>query len=280
MKTAAKLKIASLLYQIVSTVRGAFGLSDVVTAQRKGIRYELDLSEGIDLSIYVLGAFEPTTRRRIINTVRAGDVVLDIGANVGAHTMTLARCAGPDGHVHAFEPTQYAFEKLSRNVALNPDLSPTITVNQAFISEHSNRDVPDSIYSSWNLKEKGEKHDQHGGFAKSTQDGVSISVDDYVASRCLGRVDFVKIDVDGFECVVVRGARDTLEKHKPKILFELAPYAITERGYDPVEFVDTLLKHGYVLRHEKDMTPISGSAFDIVNSVERGASINLLADRA
>ena len=62
-----------------------------------GIRYHLDLNEGIDFSIYLLGSFEPGTQRTLQKLVKPGDVVFDIGANIGAHTLSMAQSVGDSG---------------------------------------------------------------------------------------------------------------------------------------------------------------------------------------
>ena len=87
------------------------GGPELVTS-RQGLTWQLDLREGIDLSIYLLGRFEPSTVRCYTRLVNPGDVVLDVGANIGAHTLPLARLVGEAGRVIAFELTRYAFLKL------------------------------------------------------------------------------------------------------------------------------------------------------------------------
>src|SRR6267154_2610960 len=87
-----------------------------------GIVYELDLGELIDGDIYFKGTFEADTAAAIKALARAGHVFLDIGANIGCHTFLLATLAGPKGSVIAFEPIGWAFQKLTRNLALNPEI--------------------------------------------------------------------------------------------------------------------------------------------------------------
>jgi tRNA G37 N-methylase Trm5 len=120
--TKTKISLAGVAYSVVSSGRRLFGKTDSVLVERGGVRYDLDLREGIDFSIYLLGAFEPETRRALKGAVKPDYVVFDVGANVGAHTLTLARCVGKSGKVYAFEPSDFAFAKLRRNLSLNPEL--------------------------------------------------------------------------------------------------------------------------------------------------------------
>src|SRR5690348_16966432 len=108
MKTAHKIALAKLMYQVVHGVRFLFGKSDTCVVTRNRNRYELNLAEGIDLAVY-LGLYEPSTTRALERLIRPGAQILDIGANVGVHTVHMARLTGPRGRVFAFEPTTFAF---------------------------------------------------------------------------------------------------------------------------------------------------------------------------
>src|ERR1700738_4527601 len=95
--TKAKIKIAAALSRIVRTARTAFGAaSDSVLMKRDGITWRLDLKEGIDFAIF-LGLYERSTTKAIRRSVRLGQIVLDVGANIGTHTLELARQVGADG---------------------------------------------------------------------------------------------------------------------------------------------------------------------------------------
>ena len=100
--TKTKVSLASLAYKFIATGRTMAGKNNRVTVRRRGLMWSLDLSEGIDFSIYLLGAFERSTVITLEKLVKPGDVVFDIGANIGAHTLGLARSVGSAGRVFAF----------------------------------------------------------------------------------------------------------------------------------------------------------------------------------
>jgi hypothetical protein len=90
----------------------------IVLCRRGGTRWKLDLREGIDFSILLLGVFEQSVVAAYRRLIPPGSVVIDIGANIGAHTLRLAGCVGAAGRVVAVEATRYAFERLAEQVKL------------------------------------------------------------------------------------------------------------------------------------------------------------------
>ena len=117
--TKTKIAMAGLAYRAIAMGRAVLGRDDCVSAERGGIKWCLDLREGIDFSIYLLGAFERSTVRALQKLVIPGSVVFDIGANIGAHTLFLAQAAAPQGFVIAFEPQRLVYQTLCANMALN-----------------------------------------------------------------------------------------------------------------------------------------------------------------
>jgi 23S rRNA G2069 N7-methylase RlmK/C1962 C5-methylase RlmI len=94
LSTKTKLKIATALYKSAHYSRAMFGGKDLVHCKRGGVNWELDLTEGIDLAIYLFGRFERSTSLALQRAIRPGMTVLDIGANVGAHALPMALWAG------------------------------------------------------------------------------------------------------------------------------------------------------------------------------------------
>jgi hypothetical protein len=90
-----------------------------VVREVNGIKYDLDLRQMIDSSLYYSGSIEPHAERTIASIVKPGMIAIDVGANIGCHTFPLARLVGPEGQVLAVEPTSAAFAKLQRNLSLN-----------------------------------------------------------------------------------------------------------------------------------------------------------------
>jgi FkbM family methyltransferase len=244
---------------------------------RGGFNWELDLREGIDFAIYLFGAFEWSTVRACNRLVRPGDTVLDIGANIGAHTLNLARLVGPSGHVIAFEPTLYAFEKQQRNISLNPDLAERITSKQIMLTESDEGEPEPAIYSAWPLVGGEKLHELHMGRAEATTGARAQRLDSVLEELDIEQVDFIKLDVDGFECDVLGGASKTLGRSRPIILMEFAPYLQDERGRSFAELINTLVGYNYRFFALSGRRELKGDAEGLSKSIKAGASMNVVA---
>jgi FkbM family methyltransferase len=277
LSTRKKIQLAAALSKGLLFARRLCGLpSDSVKASRKGLIWELNLTEGIDLAIY-LSVFERSTYVALQSLIKPGDVVLDIGANIGAHTLPLAQSVGDSGKVYAFEPTDFAFSKLLRNIQLNPGIISRIVAVQAFLGERDDAIPDDDVYSGWPLSFDGPVHEKHLGRAESLGGAKPIVLDDFIRTRELKRVDAVKMDVDGFECHVLGGARELLHKYRPQLIMELAPYVLTERGRSLDELVSLLRDAGYGLFRLEDEAALPSDTGQLNELVPSGASMNILA---
>jgi FkbM family methyltransferase len=277
MKTAHKIAAARLAYRIVHACRGLIGRGDEIMVTRDGLRYALDLAQGVDFAIYLFGHFEPSTARACARLVRPGAEILDIGANIGAHTLHLARLAGATGHVLAFEPTAYAFAKLQRNLALNPELAPRVTAFQCFLGAGDEARPAERIYAGWPLVGGKELHAKHRGEAMPTTGAVLRSLDGLLAERGWPRIDFVKLDVDGYECEVLAGAQAMLQRSRPVFIMELSPYVLEEHGASLARLMNCFLPLGYRFYRERDETPLPDDPAQLAAMIGDGASINAIA---
>ena len=278
LNTAQKIKIAHLASSCVRLARRLAGRGTTTTVRRGGVRWELDLREGIDFSIFLLGAFEPSTVRAYSRLVSPGATIVDIGANVGAHTLFLARLCGPSGRVVAFEPTQYAFDKLRRNVEINPDIAPRVSCQQVMLVATADSAVEHAIYSSWPLQDPthDELHAEHKGRLMATAGATAETLDGALARLNVHKVDFVKLDVDGHEAEVLEGARETFFRDRPAILMELAPFVFREN----MEKFSFMLKFFWTLDYR--LTDLSSGKVlpenvkEVIQMIPENGGINVL----
>jgi len=241
--TLGKLIIARAIYHVLRI----FLHRDQYIIQRSGICYEVNLREGIDLSLFLMGSFQGYIVGNNLFSLPNDAVVLDVGANIGSMALRFAQLA-KQGHVYAFEPTDFAFEKLLRNVSLNPELSRRITPVQSFLSDHSEARCQIRVYASWKIDGTvAVKHPLHGGIIQPAEGVSAVTIDDFCKKRGLHRVDLIKIDTDGHELEVVRGAHKTIEKYRPCVIFEAGLYIMKEHKVAFELFFDYFSYRGYTL---------------------------------
>ena len=240
--TRLKIGAASLLYKGVSLVYR----DPRRRITRSGIRFEVDLTEGIDLSLFLFGGFQRHVARNRYFRLAEDAVVLDVGANAGIMTLQFAARV-PRGHVYSFEPTHHAAGRLRTNLGLNPTLAERVTLMQTFVSDRAEPAPPLKAFASWKVDGDpgGEQHPVHLGTVLSTEGVGAITVDRFAAAQGLARLDLIKIDTDGHELDVLRGAAASLECFRPAILFEVGLYAMRERGIGFADYEAFLGPLGY-----------------------------------
>jgi len=275
--TRTKLALAAAASSLVSGGRTLLGRDSSATVRRGGLRWQLDLREGIDFSIYLLGGFERGTAAALRSLVQPGSVVFDIGANVGAHTLGMARSVGPAGCVVAVEPSDEAFVKLARNVRINPELAGRVRLRRVLLAENTKDGPPPALYASWPLHPTGPVHPKHGGRLVTTTGASVDTLDQLMAREGLERLDLIKLDVDGFEARVLEGGFATLRRCQPVIVVELAPYLHAEAGGSFADLVGLLKAAGYGLVEAANGRAVPLDVEELRRRIPDGASLNVVA---
>jgi FkbM family methyltransferase len=157
--------------------------------------------------------------------LRPGMTVIDVGANIGAHTIYLAKAVGPRGLVYAIEPQRQLYQMLVGNLALNEIANTSVFMGA----------LADDSYGGakrWAKTDEGTgtikvppiDYGSAGNFGatelgKRSKKGEAVPVVT-LDSLGLNRVRFIKIDVEGMECAVLRGASETLSRDRPILYVE------------------------------------------------------------
>lgn len=233
--------------------RKLFSKKEVIV-KRKGVWFKLNLDQMIDSSIFFNNYFEPETYYMFKKLIKPGNIIFDIGANVGAHAFYLSRLSGTNGKVYAFEPTEWAFNKFRCNMDLNPGIR-NITIERIALSDKNNCDKQYSFRSQW--KEGGPAEEESGRVDHQ-------SLDTYCKKHHIEKVDFIKLDVDGYESKIIRGSKKILEKNKPIMIVEMGDYWQRAAG-DSIEILVGMLDEvGYEYRTVENLQPID----DIISYVK------------
>ena len=204
---------------------------------RNGIIYSLDLTEAIDFATY-FGGWEPETIEFIENNVKNGNYIIEVGANVGIQTLHLAKKVGVNGRVYAFEPTEFALSKLTKNCELNPDLYNRITVLKKLVTDGKHSTPVSTIRSSWQT-------DQSRDNDEFINSNLAICIDEFIFEMQIKQLDILKIDVDGYDFKVLQGAEKAILKFKPLIYIELGEEALNEQGDSVKDIYNLLIEFGY-----------------------------------
>lgn len=177
--------------------------------------------------------------------IHKGDVVLDLGANIGTTALVFSELVGPGGKVYAFEPVTYNI--INKNIAEN-------TVNNIEVVPEGVSDKKGKAkieISDFCLDSSICKREYTKDYYKDTKDIQLTSLDDYARERNLGRIDFIKMDIEGAEELAIRGAKEIIKKFHPK--WSISSYHIDFDNEPQHKKLVTLLhEYGYRTKEIKD----------------------------
>jgi FkbM family methyltransferase len=183
------------------------------TVTRNGMRISCGTLSGQGSYCAIAGLDYEPELRWVLAQLKMGDLFIDVGANIGIYSVFAARKVGEKGRVFAIEPSEGASAMIKKNVHAN-GLSKIVNVIKAAAS-----DQPGSLYISgnstqWNTLQLS---------PSPPGERVAVTTIDQVLTghgESNGKVRCIKIDAEGVETQVLRGAKKTLQKHKPMVVFE------------------------------------------------------------
>ncbi len=186
-------------------------------------------------------------RSKCRGLIRAGDTVVDVGANVGLWALGAARLAGPNGRVVAFEPVPRTHARLIRNVELNN--ASTVIVEQVALADVSGGVT---LYDTSNGNSGGAGMLRRPG-ADLPFEARTNPLDRYCQTKAIPRIEFLKIDVEGAEPRVLMGAAALLgAEDAPIVMFEVDAATTQGLGHSPQAACGILRDHGYAIYEPRD----------------------------
>lgn len=237
-----------------------------VRTRSDGLKFDADTRQLIDWCMFFHGKYEPHVGLLFQRLVGPGSVVADVGANVGAHTLTLAKLVGAGGRVFAFEPNPAVRDRLVRNLAINS--FENVVVNACALG-----DIDGQL--SLRVPAATSEEFSNPGLASlvaldTPHDLVPVEVlrfDDIFHEAGFPRLDLVKIDVQGFEMNVLRGMEGAISQYHPAIVFEYEDWAWGKAGSGLQTVSDFLKSMSYrLLRVEAgsvlELTPVGVKNFE------------------
>lgn len=240
--------------------------------ERDGIKYELDVS--CMMQWYVFWDFKEKQRDRLYSLVKNGDVVLDVGTNVGETLLNFAKLVGSGGFVYGFEPDEKNFSNVEKNIGLN-DFANLHVFNLGVSDQKATvklyRVDPHNLGMNRILSEdEARRFDDYTTIETETLDNV-------IAENNINHVDVVKIDIEGYEMHALRGAEKMLERFHPHLFIEVGYSRLIKNGTSPTEMISYLQQFGYRVYHA-DTDEIIDKNYDFSPLGEGGIDVYAVAE--
>jgi FkbM family methyltransferase len=244
-----------------------------IVCRIEGLIWRLNPSQFIDGMLLKDGVFEPMSTKWMKGVVKRGMVVADVGANFGYYAVQLSRLVGPEGQVHAFEPSARYRERLLDHLRRNE--CENVAVSDYGLSDHSYEEklYGDEISAALDWAD----------YAKppTIEETIRLrTLDSYVDEAGLTRLDFIKVDIDGHEPRFVAGAMQTLRRFRPIILMEFAQLNLMAAGSDVEHLSRHLTELGYSFYSEKTGEPYSSHANFLRDAMNCSHSVNVICHPA
>ena len=222
------------------------GLATFRLADGSRFDYPIKSAIGYGLSMASFEVGEIAFMRR---SLKPGDVVFDVGANGGVFTVIAAKQVGPGGHVYAFEPGQRELRLLRHNIALN-NLTNVAVIGRAVGNETGTAQF--AVASDGALSSLGKTSHPQQKVEKWEMVEI-ITLDEFIRQQNIPQVDFIKVDVEGAEKLVLEGAANLIATNPQlRILFESYIVNTSAFNYTPNVFLAELIKSGLSVHYIKD----------------------------
>jgi FkbM family methyltransferase len=193
---------------------------------------------GIEKLIFVLRENYEAELIFLERALSPGKTFVDVGANLGIYALAASKIVGPSGRVIAFEPSQQTFFLLNGNVAMNN--STNVQIYPAAISDKAGEAL---LYHGADPGQNSLGRDP--ALEPEGEQVMTESLDNALSAASVERVDLIKMDVEGAEELVVRGANKVITSHRPTIILEINQEASARLGLSPRGAWDQLQSLGY-----------------------------------
>lgn len=204
---------------------------------KEGWPLDITYSRNANGAVYFLGEYEPELSAIVKGLLRSGDTCVDVGANFGWYTMLFSHLCGRNGAVHSFEPVPGALEQLKANVDLLGPRS-NVRVNDLALGDREG-EIQINTFEALGL-----------GFSSIADLGRTdakpvacrmTTLDNYLAEKDPGEVDFIKVDIEGAEMLLFRGAKTLFEQERPPMMMIEIVAELTARfGYSPNDLLSLI----------------------------------------
>jgi FkbM family methyltransferase len=204
---------------------------------RSGIRFRTDISDWLGYCAYFNVKNDPYDS--LFGLVVKDMTILDVGSNIGFTALNMASLTGRNGMVYAFEPDGHNYTFLKCNIGLNKELPiESFQLGAGNINEKRKLIVHNS----------GNRGENKITTLSASDDFAVIEIiklDDFIETKKILRVDLIKIDTEGFELNVLKGAENTFSIHSPILFIEVDDANLKEQNSSAKELIMYVVKLGY-----------------------------------
>lgn len=212
------------------------------TCKRYGINYELCLN---DYQCWVLYFYSDSDSSfGVLKHIKEGQVIIDVGGNIGQTAMMMALKTGSAGKIISFEPYKKTHDAFLKNLSLNKNIENVVAEKFALGEQATQLGMlEECTTNSGGTRLASITDTAHA----HTQVVNVITLDSYIEEKKLNRVDFMKIDVEGFEMKVLLGGKKTLQKYFPELYIEIDDFNLKKQNNSAQEMLDFLGEMGYTI---------------------------------
>jgi FkbM family methyltransferase len=215
---------------------------------------ELNPTEHIQQQLFWYGYYEKDLVDLIRTILRPNNVFLDVGANVGYFSL-YAAINDPTARVFAFEPVKELFEKLEKNISINhlENIQPI----RAAVGE---RNEEKEMFLSGDDNKGMSSFRKPENFSGKTEKVKVMSIDDWLVVSGIGRIDVIKMDIEGSELAALKGMKKTLQSIRPLLIVEINPGTLSLFGLSPADIYDFLTDldfSGYLISSNGRLHPLT-----------------------
>lgn len=209
-----------------------------------GIAMFLDPNDLVQATIMTRGRYEPITLDSISRYLKKGGVFVDVGAHIGYHSLKAAQIVGSQGRVLAIEPNPETLPVLRKNITANyGDIVTVVPV--ACSDSETTLEFFSASQTNSGASSISRANAEHFGNTRASYRVQARRLDAIIQENNILQVDVVKIDVEGAELLVLKGAQQTLDRFHPVICIELMENQLNNMGTTISEIIEWLQLRGY-----------------------------------
>lgn len=192
----------------------------------KEFKIYLDLlTPGISKTLAIYESREDDMKYIINNKIKLGMNIIDCGSNIGFYPLFERKLVGSNGKIYSFEPDQRNFNLLNKNIGLFDKSKNTFIYKQGLAEKKSIKNFIITNESNLNTISTGNDYKFLSKYKINDISEITCtSIDEFILDNEIKKIDFIRMDIEGYEVEVLKGMKKTLNTMKPSILIETHPH--------------------------------------------------------